>query len=222
MTRTPARSALLAAVSALAVALAGCGSDDSAGTADAVGVEAGTTPSAVAPESSAPPVSAEPFGDGCATLPAEGPGSVQAMSSVPVATAAGDSPVLSRLAQALQAAHLVETFNATEDITVLAPADPAFQAVPADALNALLADTPQLTAVLTHHVIPGRLAPSELAGTHTTLNNDQVTIEGSGEDFTIGAERTVLGQAEASVVCGNLQTANATVYVIDQVLAPAG
>jgi uncharacterized surface protein with fasciclin (FAS1) repeats len=74
--------------------------------------------------------------------------------------------------------------------------------------------------VLTHHVIDGRLAPEDLAGTHTTLNGDEVTIEGSGEDFTVAAEGTVLGQMDAGVVCGDVQTANATVYIIDQVLAP--
>ena len=73
--------------------------------------------------------------------------------------------------------------------------------------------------MLTHHVIPGRLTPEELAGTHTTLNNDEVTIEGAGEDFTIAVDGTVTGM-EASVICGNVQTANATVYIIDQVLGP--
>jgi uncharacterized surface protein with fasciclin (FAS1) repeats len=73
--------------------------------------------------------------------------------------------------------------------------------------------------VLTHHVIAGRLAPEQLAGTHTTLNNDQVTVEGEGEMFTVAAEGTVT-QTEATVICGNVQTANATVYIIDQVLAP--
>ena len=91
----------------------------------------------------------------------------------------------------MTAANLGDTLNTTDDITVLAPANPAFEAVPADALNALLADTAQLTAVLTHHVIPGRLTPEELAGTHTTLNNDEVTIEGAGEDFTIAVDGTV-------------------------------
>jgi putative DNA primase/helicase len=89
-----------------------------------------------------------------------------------------------------------------------------------DALQALLADQPQLTAVLTHHVIEGRLSPDQLAGEHTTLNGDTVTIEGSGEDFTISADQTVVGEADAAVVCGNVQTANATVYIIDGVLAP--
>jgi uncharacterized surface protein with fasciclin (FAS1) repeats len=142
------------------------------------------------------------------------------MTDDPVATAAGNNPALSTLVQAVTAANLGDTLNTTDDITVLAPANPAFEAVPADALNALLADTAQLTTVLTHHVIPGRLTPEELAGTHTTLNNDEVTIEGSGENFSIAMDGTVVGM-QASVICGNVQTANATVYIIDQVLKPA-
>ncbi|MGY1721493.1 fasciclin domain-containing protein [Blastococcus sp. SYSU DS0533] len=220
MTRTLPRGILLAAVSSVAIALSACGSDDD----PAAESTAGTTPatSSSAPESSAvaAPAPDGPFGEGCAAVPAEGPGSFQGMSADPVATAAGNNPVLSSLVQAVQAANLVETFNTTQDITVLAPADPAFEAVPADALQGLLADTPALTALLTHHVLPGRLTPAELAGTHTTLNNDEVTIEGSGEDLTIAADGTLVG-AEASVVCGNVQTANATVYIIDQVLQPA-
>ncbi|MDP5181246.1 fasciclin domain-containing protein [Blastococcus sp. BMG 814] len=219
MTRALTRGILLTAVSSLAITLSACGSDDTAAESTAA-----TTPStsSSAPESTAAaaPVSDEPFGEGCAAVPTEGPGSFQGMSADPVATAAGNNPALSTLVQAVQAANLVDTLNTTQDITVLAPANPAFEAVPADALQGLLADTPALTAVLTHHVIPGRLAPDELAGTHTTLNNDEVTIEGSGEDFTIGADGTVVGM-EASVICGNVQTANATVYIIDQVLQPA-
>jgi uncharacterized surface protein with fasciclin (FAS1) repeats len=141
------------------------------------------------------------------------------MAATPVATAASSNPALSTLVQAVTAANLVDTLNTTDDITVLAPANPAFEAVPADSLQGLLADTALLTATLTHHVIPGRLAPEQLAGTHTTLNNDRVTIEGSGQSFTIAGGGTVTG-TPGSVVCGNVQTANATVYIIDQVLKP--
>ncbi|MGY1917108.1 fasciclin domain-containing protein [Blastococcus sp. SYSU DS0973] len=215
MKRTLTRGVLLTAVSALAITLSACGSDDSAES-----TAAGTSSTSAAAESSAAPVSDEPFGEGCAAVATEGAGSFQGMSADPVVTAAGNNPALSSLVRAVQAASLVDTLNSIDDITVLAPADPAFEAFPAGALDALLADTPQLTAMLTHHVIPGRLAPDELAGTHTTLNNDEVTIEGSGQDFAIGAEATVLDQMEASVICGNVQTANATVYIIDQVLAP--
>ena len=104
-----------------------------------------------------------------------------------------NNPALSTLVAAVTAANLGDTLNSQQDITVLAPANPAFEAVPAEALNALLADNAQLTAVLTHHVIPGRLTPEQLAGTHTTLNNDEVTIEGEGEDFSIAVEGTVTG-----------------------------
>ena len=209
------RGALLTAISSLALTLSACGSDSSSSSAAA---DTGSASSSAA-ESSAMPVSNEPFGAGCSAVPADGEGSFTGMTDDPVATAAGNNPALSTLVAAVTAANLGDSLNSAQDVTVLAPANPAFEAVPADALNALLADTPQLTAVLTHHVIQGRLAPDELAGTHTTLNNDEVTIEGSGEDFSIAAEGTVVGM-EASVICGNVQTANATVYIIDQVLKP--
>jgi uncharacterized surface protein with fasciclin (FAS1) repeats len=214
------RGVLMTAVSTLAITLSACGSDDSAGSTASADTGS-SSESSEATESSAMPATDEPFGAGCSAVPTEGEGSFTGMTDDPVATAASNNPALSTLVQAVTAANLGDTLNTTDDITVLAPANPAFEAVPADALNALLADVPQLTTVLTHHVIPGRLTPEELAGTHTTLNNDEVTIEGEGDDFSIAAEGTVVG-AEASVICGNVQTANATVYIIDQVLKPAG
>ena len=217
MKRTLIRGILLTAVSGLAITLSACGSDDGGSTASG----SSSSSSSMAEESAAMASSDAPFGAGCSAVPTEGEGSVEGMADDPVATAASNNPVLSTLVTAVQAANLVDTLNTTDDITVLAPANPAFEAVPADTLNGLLADTPTLTTVLTHHVIPGRLAPEDLAGTHTTLNNDEVTIEGSGEDFSVAMDGTVVGM-EASVICGNVQTANATVYVIDQVLKPAG
>jgi len=214
------RGVLMTAVSTLAITLSACGSDDSADSSASADTSS-SAESSEATESSAMPASDEPFGAGCTAVPTEGEGSFTGMTDDPVATAASNNPALSTLVQAVTAANLGDTLNTTDDITVLAPANPAFEAVPADALNALLADTAALTTVLTHHVIPGRLTPEELAGTHTTLNNDEVTIEGSGEDFTIAMDGTVVGM-EASVICGNVQTANATVYIIDQVLKPAG
>ena len=214
------RGVLMTAVSTLAITLSACGSDDSAGSSASADTGS-SSESSEATESSAMPATDEPFGAGCSAVPTEGEGSFTGMTDDPVATAASNNPALSTLVQAVTAANLGDTLNTTDDITVLAPANPAFEAVPADALNGLLADTAALTTVLTHHVIPGRLTPEELAGTHTTLNNDEVTIEGSGEDFTIAMDGTVTGM-EASVICGNVQTANATVYIIDQVLKPAG
>ena len=215
------RGVLMTAVSTLAITLSACGSDDSADSSASADTGSSSMESSEATESSAMPASDEPFGAGCSAVPTEGEGSFTGMTDDPVATAASNNPALSTLVAAVTAANLGDTLNTTDDITVLAPANPAFEAVPADALNGLLADTAALTTVLTHHVIPGRLTPEELAGTHTTLNDDEVTIEGSGEDFSIAMDGTVVGM-EASVICGNVQTANATVYIIDQVLKPAG
>jgi uncharacterized surface protein with fasciclin (FAS1) repeats len=212
---TLTRGALLPVAVTLALGLTACGSDS--GSSDASGSSSSSTSSSAAPSSTA--AMDQPFGAACSQVPADGAGSFEGMSTAPVATAAGANPVLSTLVQAVTAANLVDSLNSQQDITVLAPANPAFQAVPADTLNAVLADVPQLTSILTHHVIQGRLSPDQLAGEQTTLNNDTVTIEGSGENFTVSGDQTVTGQP-ASVICGNVQTANATVYIIDQVLKP--
>ena len=120
------------------------------------------------------------------------------------------------------AANLVDVVNTRTDVTLLAPSNAAFDALGPDAVPALLADVPRLTTLLTHHIVPGRLSPEELAGEHTTLNGDTITVTGPAGAPTITAEQTVTGAAAASVVCGDVPTVNATLYVIDQVLAPAG
>ncbi|SHN84764.1 Uncaracterized surface protein containing fasciclin (FAS1) repeats [Geodermatophilus obscurus] len=215
MTRTPIRRALLAAT-ALALPLAGCGSDGPADDVPAASGAPATTPATEA----APPAPTGPFGPGCAGLPPEGPGSPAALAAAPAATAMSTIPGLANTMVTVHAATLAASLDATQDLTVLAPVDEAFAAVPPATLDPLLADTPRLTALVTHHVIAGRLAPGELAGTHTTLDGGQVTIDGAGEVFTVSADQTLLGAADATVVCGNLPTLNATVYVVDQVLTP--
>ncbi|MGY1682728.1 fasciclin domain-containing protein [Geodermatophilus sp. SYSU D01176] len=216
MTRTPTRRALLAAATVLALPLTGCGSDEPADDVAA----ASSAPATTSAAETAPPAPTGPFGPGCADLPPEGPGSPAALAAAPAATAMSAVPGLANTMVTVHGAALAGSLDATPDLTVLAPVDEAFAAVPASTLDPLLADTPRLTALVTHHVISGRLAPGELAGTHTTLGGGQVTIDGAGEVFTISADQTLLGAADATVVCGNLPTLNATVYVLDQVLTP--
>jgi uncharacterized surface protein with fasciclin (FAS1) repeats len=156
---------------------------------------------------------AQTFGDACSAVPADGAGSFDGMAEAPVATAASNNPVLSTLVQAVTEANLVDTLNGTQDITVFAPTNDAFAAVPTEMLDAAMADpSGLLTTVLTYHVVPGQLAPDQLAGEHETLEGDTLKIKGSGDSFTVNGS--------ASVVCGNVPTANATVYVIDGVLLP--
>jgi uncharacterized surface protein with fasciclin (FAS1) repeats len=139
-----------------------------------------------------------------------------------VTTAAAHTSALTSLFAAVAKANLAASLDSQQGITVLAPANAAFAAVPRSSLAQLLGDTARLTRMLTHHVIEGTLPPEQLAGTHTTLANDTVTITGSGARFDISGDQTVLRSGPATVVCGNIRTSNATVYIIDQVLAPKG
>jgi uncharacterized surface protein with fasciclin (FAS1) repeats len=199
------------------MSLAACGSESDTDSATDEPTTSESTSEAPAEEpmeseSAEEPVADGPFGPGCAGVPTEGEGSVEGMADDPVATAASNNPLLKTLVAAVTEAGLVDTLNSAENLTVFAPTDDAFAAIPKKDLNALLADKEALTTVLTHHVIGERLSPEDVAGEHETLAGDMLTVDGSGEDFTIG---------DASVVCGNVQTANATVYVVDQVLMPA-
>ncbi|GAA2133826.1 fasciclin domain-containing protein [Nocardioides bigeumensis] len=157
---------------------------------------------------------AQTFGPACGEVPADGAGSFVGMATEPVANAASANPLLSTLVAAVTAADLVDTLNSADGITVFAPANPAFDAFSKKQLNGLLKDKETLTKVLTHHVVAGQLSPDDLAGEHETLAGDMLTVEGEGEDFTVGTEG-------AAVLCGNVPTANATVYIIDTVLMPS-
>ncbi len=213
MTRNTRKLSGLAALAlTMSVSLAACGSGD---TSSDTGNDAGAGSSETA--GGTDQATDEPFGPACGQVPASGDGSFQGMATAPVASAASANPLLSTLVTAVGAADLVEPLNSADALTVLAPANPAFDAIPKKDLNALLKNKPALSTVLTHHVIPGKLSPDQLAGDHDTLAKDTVTISGSGEDFTIDAGNG----ATAKVLCGNIQTSNATVYVIDTVLTPS-
>jgi uncharacterized surface protein with fasciclin (FAS1) repeats len=199
------RASIVAAFAALAIAGAACSSDD--GGSSAAGGDDMTTPS----EGAAP--MSEAFGAGCEAVPADGAGSFDGMATDPVATAASNNPTLAQLVTLVGAANLGDTLNSAEDITVFAPANEAIEALPQKTAKAALNDpSGLLTDVLTYHVVPGRLAPEDLAGTHETLQGSTLEVEGMGESFTVNGD--------AAVVCGNVQTANATVYIIDGVLLP--
>ena len=153
------------------------------------------------------------FGPGCSSVPASGAGSFSGMATAPVATAASANPVLSTLVAAVKAAGLVDTLNSASNITVFAPDNAAFAKIPASTLDSVLASKPELTKILTYHVVSGRYTPAQLASGKTlkTLEGGTVTTAMSGGTYTVNG---------ADVVCGNVQTANATVYIISSVLMP--
>jgi uncharacterized surface protein with fasciclin (FAS1) repeats len=206
-----------AALIALTMGLAACGDDadsDSSASDD-------TTSSAAAPaddattEAAADDAGADVFGPACDAIPQDGKGSFNGMVTDPVATAASNNPLLTTLVAAVTAVPgLADTLNAAPALTVFAPTDDAFAKIPEKDLQAVLADQATLTAILSHHVVGEQLDPTAITGEHETLNGDMVTVDGDTE-----AGLTVDGGA-ANVICGNIPTKNATVYVIDSVLMP--
>ncbi|WLQ32866.1 fasciclin domain-containing protein [Streptomyces castrisilvae] len=202
----------LSAAVVLPLALTACGGDskDSA--------SGSTASSAKAPASDSPSAgdsmgADKPFGPACASVPKTGAGSFSGMATDPVATAASHNPALSTLVTAVKKAGLVDTLNSAQNITVFAPTNDAFAKIPKADLDKLLADKAALTKVLTYHVVGQKLTPEQLdKGSFETLEKEELTTAGSGTEYTVNDA--------SKVVCGNVPTANATVYIVDTVLMP--
>ncbi len=199
-------------VAGLGLATAACGSSASSTAAAPASSSSSPMASASSPMASSS-TAAKDFGPGCASVPASGAGSFTGMATAPVATAASANPLLSTLVTAVKKAGLVDTLNSAANITVFAPDNAAFAKLPKATLAKVLANKKELTQILTYHVASGRQTPADLAaGTGLkTLEGGMVTPALSGGTYTVN---------KANVVCGNVQTANATVYIIDTVLMP--
>lgn len=145
----------------------------------------------------------------------DGDGSVAGMAQDPVATAASNNPLLTTLVAAVSGqlnpdVNLVDTLNGDE-FTVFAPVDDAFAKIDPATIESLKTDSATLSSILTYHVVPGQIEPSDIVGTHTTVNGADLEVTGSGDELMVN---------DANVICGGVQTANATVYLIDTVLMP--
>ena len=157
-------------------------------------------------------------GPGCADYAAAvptGAGSVAGMAEDPVAVAAKNNPRLTSLAAAVSGTvnprvNLVSSLD-NGQFTVFAPVDEAFAKIDAATMDKFTTDAALLTGILTYHVVPGRLSPGEVVGTHRTVNGATLEVIGSGDLQRVNG---------ANVICGGVQTKNATVYLIDRVLLP--
>jgi uncharacterized surface protein with fasciclin (FAS1) repeats len=133
-----------------------------------------------------------------------GPGDI-----VEVAVGAGS---FETLVAAVKAAGLVETLQGEGPFTVFAPTDDAFAAIPQADLEALLADKEALTAVLTYHVVPGKVMAADVVelDSATTVQGGTITIDTSDGVKVDGA----------NVVQTDIETSNGVIHVIDAVLMP--
>jgi uncharacterized surface protein with fasciclin (FAS1) repeats len=159
-------------------------------------------------------------GTGCAAYAAQSPSgaaSIAAMSQESLAIAVANNPMLTTLNSAISAkmnakVNLVTTFDNAQ-FTVFAPVDSAFAKLPAATLASLKlsSNATKLTSILEYHVVPGELQPASVDGALNSLEGGALTVTGSGDNIKVNG---------ANVICGGIQTANATVYLIDTVLTP--
>ncbi len=201
------------AVLALSVTMAACGEDEPTGS-DSNDTSSETSDAAQG-------AGAQTFGDGCANVPTSGAGSFDGMVKDPVATAASNNPLLKTLVAAVTSIDgLADTLNGAEALTVFAPFDGAFAEIPEADLNGLVMEGQEkgqestLYKILAHHVVGANEDKDSIAGNQETLAGDELTIKGDAESGMTVTDGTVT----ANVICGNVPTANATVYVIDKVL----
>jgi uncharacterized surface protein with fasciclin (FAS1) repeats len=132
----------------------------------------------------------------------------QAKDIVDTAVGAG---TFKTLAAALQAADLVATLKGPGPFTVFAPTDAAFAKIPKADLDALLKDKAKLTAVLTYHVVAGKVMAKDVkAGKVKTVQGSELTVATAGGVSVDGAKVTT-----ADIVADN-----GVIHVIDSVVLP--
>ena len=168
------------------------------------------------PEPTAASTPYQPFGEPCASVPDD----YAVTSDLPVSAAVAAEPLLTNLDVLLQQSGLGPALDAAPALTVLAPVDAAFQVLPPDTYQANLT-APRLGPLLAHHVLDVRLSADQLSPGQDTRNGDRGTYVPVDGAARFPADGTLLRQVPASV-CGTLETANATVLLIDSVLQPSG
>jgi uncharacterized surface protein with fasciclin (FAS1) repeats len=140
-------------------------------------------------------------------------GAAYAMShSKDIVDTAVEAGTFETLVAAVTAAGLVDTLKGEGPFTVFAPTDEAFAALPEGTVEALLEDIPTLTAILTYHVVPGKVMSGDLSDgmMAATVNGAEVTI-GTMNGVTVNG---------ANVVTADIETSNGVIHVIDAVILP--
>jgi hypothetical protein len=186
-----------------------------------VAVGCGTSPPAPATPTGAPPLplsrpeshtGTKPVGAGCGFIPKHGAGSFGSISGQRVVTATAGNPQLSVFTSAIKSASLSGELDRMKSFTLFVPVNSAFAALQKSEVS-FLREHSNLVQVVRRQVVPARITPARMArgGSVTTLAGSRLTLGKSGSSYRVD---------QATVVCGNIKTANGTIYVIDRVLLP--
>ncbi len=204
----------MALAAGMALAAAACGS---------------TTTTSATPTGGAGPVSVTPrpspaggsaagtvarVGADCAMIPAKGKGSIGSMSSQQAVRAASANPQLSVFTSAVRSAGLEKTLNTRNSYTLIIPANSAFATLPKTQI-ARLHNSGELRKIVSYQTVRASISPQQFAAgaRPATLQGKPLTLSKSGPFYKVNG---------ATVLCGNIKTSNATVYIVNKVLLPPG
>lgn len=200
-------AALGAAAASLAIAVAGCGSSPKP-SATPTGSNTVPTPSF----SPTPSGTAALIGGECSMIPAKGLGSARSMSTQDAIAAASSNPQLSVFIAAVRTAGLDNTLKARHAYTLMIPANSAFASLSKTQIIHLK-NSGELQKVVRYHAVGTHITPQQFASgaSVATFEGSRLTFSKSGSEYKVGS---------ATVLCGNIRTANATVYIVSKVLLP--
>ena len=221
MSKTQRLAAAGALVVLVVLSQTACGGKEKNANAGQVGIKTVTT-TAIETEWVPPPSAAgdgattisDVFGPVCRQFPQDpqDKGSLQSMAAESLGTAIGNNPLLTTLAGQAGKAGLAGVLNAVPEMTIFAPADPAFAGLGARAAE-MAADPELLRRVISYHMVPKRYDREGLikAKEVQTIEGGTIKINSRGDNLMAN---------DAPILCGNIPTKNATVFVIGEVLQP--
>jgi uncharacterized surface protein with fasciclin (FAS1) repeats len=153
---------------------------------------------------------------GAAALTLSAPLASAEMQGKDIVDTAAGAEGFTTLVEAVKAAGLVETLKGEGPYTVFAPTDEAFDALPEGTVETLLMpkNKDQLVAILTYHVVPGKVMSSDLTGKALeaeTVQGESVEIDATGSEVTVD---------QATVTTADIEASNGVIHVIDKVILP--
>ena len=196
---------------------AACGASRDAGATAAgspAGQAAGARIEAISARHRSTAASApEPVGVSCPQIPRIGPDGRAALARAPAATAIARMPLLSALARAIKTAGLTARLDSARPLTVFAPDNAAFAALGSGNVTTLMSRKHDLAHVLRYLVVSSRVTPADFAAGRifTTLARHPLVVFLHGTRYKVNT---------AEVLCGNIRTSHATIYILDKVLVP--
>jgi uncharacterized surface protein with fasciclin (FAS1) repeats len=154
------------------------------------------------------------IGHDCGLIPVKGEGSVIQIAAEQAITAASRNPQLSVFVAAVRTAGLDKTLNSRRSFTLIVPVNSAFASLSKSQI-VHLHNSGDLIKIVRYHALHTRVSPQQFASgaRPMTLLDKHLTLSKSGSVYKVNG---------ATVLCGNIKTANATVYIVSKVLLPPG